>query len=234
MGLLLLYLFVALFFSFLCSVLEAVLLSLSPSFLNVKEKEGHAYATSLKELKANIDRPLIAILTLNTIAHTAGSIGVGAQAEEAFGDGTYVMAAISTVMTLLILVLSEIIPKTIGATYWKSLAPFTNRTLRMIMWPLRMLGIIWILELTTKLIGKGEKASVLSKVDFSVMAEISQKEGILHEGEKRIIQNLMLFNKILVGDVMTPRTVLMAAPENMSIRDFYNKKHRLVHKKITS
>ena len=232
MGLLLVYLFIALFFSFLCSVLEAVLLSISPSFLNVKEKEGHAYATSLKELKTNIDRPLIAILTLNTIAHTVGSIGVGTQAEAAFGDGTYVMAVISVVMTLLILVLSEIIPKTIGATYWKALAPFTNRALKMIMWPLRVTGVILILELTTKLIGKGEKESVLSKVDFSVMAEISQKEGILEEGETRIIQNLMLFNKVSVADVMTPRTVLMAAPENLTIKEFYDKKDGLHFSRI--
>ncbi|MGB1206962.1 MAG: CNNM domain-containing protein [Chitinophagales bacterium] len=232
MGLLLIYLSIALFFSSLCSVLEAVLLSLSPSFLNIKEKEGFAYATGLKELKANIDRPLIAILTLNTVAHTVGSIGVGTQAEAAFGNGSYVMAIISVVMTLLILVVSEIIPKTIGATYWKSLAPFTEKALRFIMWPLRVTGIIWILEKTTKLIGKGEKESVLSKIDFSVMAEISQKEGILQEGETRIIQNLMLFNKILVSDVMTPRTVLTAAPESLSIKDFYDKKDGLHFSRI--
>ena len=133
MGILILYATLSIFFSFLCSILEAVLLSVTSTFINVKKKEGKAFATKLEELKKDVDKPLIAILTLNTIAHTVGAISVGVQAEqlpykfEVLGVNT--VGIVSALMTILILVVSEIIPKTIGATYWKGLANFTAKTL---------------------------------------------------------------------------------------------------------
>src|SRR5690606_37992812 len=129
MGLLLFYALISIFFSFLCSILEAAFLSFTPSYLKMKVKEGKNYASVIASLKGNVDQPLIAILTVNTIAHTVGSILVGVQAEKIFGGGTPVVM-VSAIMTLAILILSEIIPKTIGATYWQSLGGFTAGTLK--------------------------------------------------------------------------------------------------------
>lgn len=153
MTLLLLYAFISIFFSFLCSILEAVFLSVTPTFINLKKKEGKAYASTLEELKNDVDKPLIAILTLNTIAHTVGAILVGVQAEKVFGNGDNSIMIVSAIMTFLILVLSEIIPKTIGATYWKKLVNFTSKALLVLIFPLKYTGILWVLQLTTKLIG---------------------------------------------------------------------------------
>ena len=193
------------FFSFLCSILEAVLLSITPTFINVKQKEGKKYATILKEFKKDVDKPLIAILTLNTVAHTVGAILVGVQAKvaylEHFGNAPRVFLGItvtedimvgivSSLMTILILVVSEIIPKTIGATYWKSLAGFTSKALNVLIFPLKWTGILWLLQLTTKLIGaKGHHGSVLSREDFHVMADMAHKEGVFQESESNIIKN---------------------------------------------
>ncbi|MFT6641676.1 MAG: CBS domain containing-hemolysin-like protein, partial [Flavobacteriaceae bacterium] len=132
--LLIVFLFISIIFSFLCSIWEAVLLSITPSFTQMKIQEGGELGTALKEFKDNIDRPLAAILTLNTIAHTAGAIGVGAQATKIWGASLISTAVIPVVMTLAILLLSEIIPKTIGANYWKELAGFTVKCLNVVMW----------------------------------------------------------------------------------------------------
>ena len=168
MALLLFYGIISIFFSFLCSILEAVLLCVTPTFINVKKKEGKAFATELETLKNDVDRPLIAILTLNTIAHTVGAILVGVQAKVAFTEmyGTQtqtilgitfseeiMVGVVSSIMTILILVASEIIPKTIGATYWKGLSNFTTKALKVLIFPLKWTGILWLLQLTTKLIG---------------------------------------------------------------------------------
>jgi CBS domain containing-hemolysin-like protein len=177
MTILLIYATVSIFFSFLCSILEAVLLSVTPTYVNLKKKEGKSYASSLEALKKDVDKPLIAILTLNTIAHTVGAILVGVQAEQLPYKidvlGFNIVGVVSAIMTFLILVVSEIIPKTIGATYWKSLTNFTTKTLQILMFPLKWTGILWLLQLTTKLIGKGAHGeSVLSREDFSAMADI--------------------------------------------------------------
>ncbi|MCD9631327.1 DUF21 domain-containing protein, partial [Tenacibaculum maritimum] len=153
MTLLIIYAAISIFFSFLCSILEAVLLSVTPTFINVKKKETKTYATDLEELKKDVDKPLIAILTLNTLAHTVGAILVGTEAKKVFNDDGYGVFIVSAVMTILILVASEIIPKTIGATYWKQLANFTTKALKLMIFPLRWTGVLWLLQLTTKLIG---------------------------------------------------------------------------------
>lgn len=237
MGLLIFYAIISIFFSFLCSILEAVLLSITPTFINVKKKEGKAYATDLEDLKKDVDRPLIAILTLNTIAHTVGAILVGVQAKvayaELYGSETVsvfgvtftedlMVGVVSTVMTILILVASEIIPKTIGATFWKQLANFTAKALNILIFPLKWTGMLWLLQLTTKLIGgKGHHGSVLSREDFSAMAQIAEDEGVFEESESKVIKNLLTFKDVQAKDVMTPRTVMKTENETMTIKDFF-------------
>lgn len=237
MGLLIFYAVISIFFSFLCSILEAVLLSITPTFLNVKKKEGKAYAAELEELKKDVDRPLIAILTLNTIAHTVGAILVGVQAKVAYAEiyGTakrtilgieftedLMVGVVSTVMTILILVASEIIPKTIGATFWKQLANFTSKALNILIFPLKWTGILWLLQLTTKLIGGKGHGSVLSREGFVAMTEIAHEEGVFEENESKVIKNLLNFKEVQAKDVMTPRTVMKTENESMTVEAFFN------------
>ncbi|WP_452220568.1 CNNM domain-containing protein [Lacinutrix salivirga] len=247
MGLLLFYAFISIFFSFLCSILEAVLLSVTPTFINVKKKEGKAFATALETLKKDVDRPLIAILTLNTIAHTVGAILVGVQAKvaytELYGSQTksifgieftedLMVGVVSSLMTVLILVASEIIPKTIGATYWKGLANFTTKALKVLIFPLKWTGILWILQLTTKLIGGKGHGSVLSREGFLVMADMAHEEGVFQENESKIIKNLLTFKDVFAKNVMTPRTVMKAENEKTTVEDFFNKNMNLRFSRI--
>lgn len=234
MGLLIFYAIISIFFSFLCSILEAVLLSVTPTFINLKKQEGKAYATTLENQKKDIDRPLIAILTLNTVAHTVGAILVGGQAEVLYGDGeSYGVFIVSAIMTVLILVASEIIPKTIGATYWKGLANFTAKALNIMVFIMKWTGLLWVLQLFTKLIGsKGEHGSVLSREDFSAMTEIAEEEGVFEESESKVIRNLLTFDEIEAKDVMTPRTVMKIAPEDMTIQEFFDENRPLRFSRI--
>jgi len=222
MTLLILYAVVSIGFSFLCSILEAVLLSITPTFITIKKNEGKQYAITLKKLKDDINKPLISILTVNTIAHTVGAILVGVQAEKTFGSGNNAVGIVSAIMTLLILVLSEIIPKSIGATYWKELANFSTKAITILMFPLRVTGILWVLELATKLIGKDPHATNVSREDFHAMADIAQEEGVFQESESKAIKNLIDFRDILVKDIMTPRSVMQSALESLKIIDFYD------------
>ncbi|WP_438426341.1 CNNM domain-containing protein [Aquimarina macrocephali] len=233
MTLLIIYAVLSIFFSFLCSILEAVLLSITPTFINVKKKEGKAYANSLETLKKDVDKPLIAILTINTIAHTVGAILVGVEAKKAFGDEGNGVFIVSSIMTLLILVASEIIPKTIGATYWRQLANFTSKTLKILIWPLKWTGILWLLQLATKLIGgKGHHGSVLSREDFTAMADIAHEEGVFEESESKVIKNLLSFKEVFTKDVMTPRTVMKIASEDTTLEEFFNENQNLRFSRI--
>ncbi len=229
MTLLILYAVVSIFFSFLCSILEAVLLSVTPTFVNIKKKEGKSYADALATLKKDVDKPLIAILTLNTIAHTVGAILVGVEAEKVFvGEGDNAIIIVSALMTLLILVLSEIIPKTIGATYWKNLAGFTATTLNVLIFPLKYTGILWVLQLTTKLIGgKNAHVSTVSRDSFLAMADIAHEEGVFQESESKVIKNLINFKKIFAKDIMTPRTIMVSENETTSVKTFFEKNQNL-------
>ncbi len=248
MGLLLFYGVISIFFSFLCSILEAVLLSVTPTFINVKKKEGKGFATNLENLKKDVDRPLIAILTLNTIAHTVGAILVGVQAKVAYGElygsatksilgikftEDIMVGVVSSIMTILILVASEIIPKTIGATYWKGLANFTTKALKVLIFPLKWTGILWLLQLTTKLIGgKGHHGSVLSREDFHVMTDMAHEEGVFLESESKVIKNLLTFKDVMAKNIMTPRTVMKIENENTTVEAFFNKNLNLRFSRI--
>lgn len=248
MGLLIFYAVISIFFSFLCSILEAVLLSVTPTFVNIKKKEGKAYAETLEELKKDVDKPLIAILTLNTVAHTVGAILVGVQAKvayvEMYGSTTrsilgieftedLMVGVVSTIMTILILVASEIIPKTIGATYWRGLANFTSKTLKIMVLILKWTGLLWVLQLFTKLVGgKGHHGSVLSRDDFSAMADIAHEEGVFEKSESTIIKNLLRFDEVMVKDIMTPRTVMKIASEDTSIQDYFDEHPKMRFSRI--
>ena len=247
MTLLIIFAAISIFFSFLCSILEAVLLSITPTFINLKKSEGATFATELEVLKKDVDKPLIAILTINTIAHTVGAILVGVQAKVAYAEmyGTSVktifglkitedvmVGIVSTIMTILILVASEIIPKTIGATYWKQLAGFTSTALKVMIFPLKWTGILWVLQLTTKLIGGKGHGSILSREGFLVMTEMAEKDGVFQKNESKVIRNLLGFKEIKVNDVMTPRSVLEIADESQTIQSFYDEHKNLRFSRI--
>ena len=223
------------------------MLSITPTFINLKKSEGQQYASALEIFKKDVDKPLIAILTINTIAHTVGAILVGVQAKVAYAEiyGTAVktifgiqitedimVGIVSTVMTILILVASEIIPKTIGATYWKQLANFTSKALKIMIFPLKWTGILWVLQLTTKLIGGKGHGSVLSREGFLVMTDMAEKDGVFQKNESKVIKNLLGFKKIKVNDVMTPRSVLEIADEKQTIQSFYNEHKKLGFSRI--
>ncbi len=247
MTVLIIYATISIFFSFLCSILEAVLLSITPTFINLKKSEGFEFANELETLKKDVDKPLIAILTINTIAHTVGAILVGVQAKVAYIEiyGTKVrnifgveitedvmVGIVSTIMTILILVASEIIPKTIGATYWKQLSNFTSKALKVMIFPLKYTGILWVLQLTTKLIGGKGHGSILSRESFLVMTDMAEKDGVFQKNESKVIRNLLGFKEIKVNDVMTPRTVLETADESQTIESFYKEHKNLVFSRI--
>jgi len=207
--------------------LEAVLLSVTATFINLKKKEGKLYAKTLEDFKSDVDKPLIAILTLNTVAHTVGAILVGVQAEQVFGNGDNAILIVSALMTLLILVISEIIPKTIGAKYWRNLANFTSIALPILIFPLKYTGILWVLQLTTKLIGGKGHVSSLSRENFIAMTDIAHEEGVFHESESKVIKNLINFKKILAKDIMTPRTIMVSEDEKTSVKTFFEKNQNL-------
>ncbi|MCJ8164549.1 CNNM domain-containing protein [Pontibacter sp. E15-1] len=219
MGLLILYLSIALFFSFLCSVLEAVLLSITPSFISITAQRDPGLGKDLQGFKDNVDRPLAAILTLNTFAHTIGAAGVGAQAQRLWGDAY--LSLTSGILTLIILIFSEIIPKTIGANHWKQLAPFSIRTIKVLIYS-PLYPIILLSQFITKRLKKEKGRSILSRADFTAMAEIGIKQGIFQQGESQIIRNILRFNNIMVRHIMTPRTVVVSAQEDMSIMEFFS------------
>ena len=228
MALLIVYVLLALGVSFLCSIMEAVLLSITPSFLEMKAQEGSRTAGKLYALKADVDRPLAAILSLNTIAHTVGAAGAGAQAAEVFGDAY--IGAFSGVLTLLILVLSEIVPKTLGVAYWRQLAlPITSVlvTTIWITWPLVKLS-----QGITRLLSRGGQRESLSREEISAMADIGEEQGLLEASESRIIRNLFRFSSLRVRDIMTPRIVLFALPESLTVREVVEEHHEFRFSRI--
>ena len=214
--LLITYVLLALVISFLCSIAESVLLSITPSYIQGQKEKRPKYAALLKRLKQdNVDRSLAAILTLNTIAHTVGAIGAGAKATIVFGNAWF--GLFSAVMTLLILFVSEIVPKTIGVVYWSKLVypiSFFLNTLIMVLYP-----IVWISERLTKFISRGKKVHIFSREEFIAMAQVGVEAGQIHSKESRIIQNLLRFESLKVVDIMTPRVVISALTEDMTIID---------------
>lgn len=205
--------------SFLCSVLEAVLLSVSPAYAQRQLAENPPVGKALTEYQQNIDKPLAAILTLNTIAHTVGAIGVGAQAAVIWGDSLIASMVVPVVMTLAILILSEIIPKTLGAMYWQELSGFTVKVLKLIM--VALAPLVYFSQFITRMLLKGKNKSVLSRADFTAMAELGARDGVFSERESKLLGNVMRFNKVSARDVMTPRTVVVAAQQDQTLSQFH-------------
>lgn len=229
MGLLFTYLIIALFFSFLCSILEAILLSITPTFIASKVREKKKYAFRLQKYKDEIDLPLAAILTLNTFAHTIGAAGVGGQVQIMWGNEFVSIA--SAILTIIILIFSEIIPKTLGANYWKQMAPFAASTLTILIYS-PLYPIIWLSKLITKLLSKNKTSSVLSRSEFHAMAEIGVKEGIFKKEESKILMNLMVFNKIDVKTILTPRTVVFAEEQTETVGNFIQNNEKIRFSRI--
>jgi len=225
-------------FSFLCSILEAVLLSITPNFIRKQKNNGVSYADTLEKYKKDVDKPLSAILSLNTIAHTVGAIGVGAMAGKLFGEnhldlGIMTISAeqiIATVMTLAILILSEIIPKTIGANNWRKLTPMTMSVLGVLMWILRPL--VWVSQSITKRLKKDKEKSIFNRVDFTAITQEVEKSGALDIQETTIIKNLLNFQKKKVRDIMTPKTVMFMIEEDMTLEDFNKQKNHHIFSRI--
>ncbi|MCG8413588.1 MAG: hemolysin family protein [Pseudomonadales bacterium] len=239
MGLLVTFFVLSILFSFLCSILEAVLLSITPAYVGIQEQEESRIARDLVRFKADIDEPLAAILTLNTIAHTVGAIGVGSQATVLFGETTIEIfgtslisweALIAGLMTLAILIFSEVIPKTIGANNWEVLTPFTVNALKVMLFVLAPL--VWLSQYITRHLKKDKDKPVLSRTDFLAMARIGTESGVLEENEQTIIHNLLRFSRVRVKDVMTPRIVVIAASDAMTIGEFHEQNEKLPFSRI--
>ena len=228
MALLLLFLLGAMAISFLCSILEATLMSTPISYITMREEEGYKPAPRFKEYKQDSSRPIAAILSLNTIANTIGAAGVGRQATIIFGSEWF--GLVSALMTILILVFSEIIPKTIGTTRWKSLMGFATRAIRVLIFV--MYPLVLLIELLTKLITPKEVESAVSREEVSAMANVAEEEGDLEEDENTIIQNLISMDEVKAFDVMTPRVVCEIAPESMTLKAFYKNKRYRHHSRI--
>ena len=228
MTLLLIYLFTALFTSFLCSIMEAVLLSTPLSYLRSKLENGDKSAETMLKQKEDIDKPLSAILSLNTIAHTVGAAGVGAQATIVFGEASF--GIVSAILTILILVLTEIIPKTLGANYSKGLVGVSAKIISgmiFITYPL-VVGSSFL----TKLLSRNKSELTTSREEVSALASIGTEEGIFAENENTIIQNLIRLKNIKVSEIMTPRVVVVTANEEMTLQKFLEDKEFLHFSRI--
>ena len=228
MGLLIFFLLLALIVSFLCSLMESVLLSTPISFVNMKETEGHKRAADLKTFKEHIDKPLAAILSFNTIANVVGAAGVGAQAIIVFGNAY--IGIVSASLTLLILVFSEIIPKTIGARFCRSLA-------MKIVLPLKcMIAVAYpfvlISKFMAKILGNDSNEATVSREEVSAMMDIATDEGEFEMKENKIIQNIMRLETIKVEDIMTPQIVVLTASEDLTVKEFYCNKSYLHYSRI--
>jgi len=215
MGLLIFYILLAIVLSFICSVMEAVLLSITPAYIAQREKKHKKSGLKLRKMKEDIESPLAAILSLNTIAHTLGAAGAGAQAAFVFGDKY--LGVISAVLTLAILIFSEIIPKTIGALYWKTLAPYVVLMVRLTL--LSMFPLVLMSNAVTKLLTRGKRAPDLDKDEFEALMEKAVKQGLFSWHESSILRNIILFRKLPVKQIMTPRTVLFALEENLTVKE---------------
>ena len=214
---LLIYLLLALGVSFLCSILESTLMSTTLSYITMREDEGYRPATRMREYKTETDRPLAAILSLNTIANTIGAAGVGQQATLLFGSKWF--GLVSVIVTLLILVFAEIIPKTLGTTYWKKLMGFTSRTITLLIWV--MYPLVLLVEFITRIFPESEEATV-SREEVVALANVGEEEGVIEEDENKIIRNVMRLDDVKAYDVMTPSVVAATAPEKMTLKDYYD------------
>ncbi len=219
MDLLILFFFLSVSISFLCSILESVLLSVNMSYVSVLEKERPKIGQLLKNHKLDINKSIASILILNTIANTLGAAVVGAQAAIVFGNEA--MVIVSVILTFAILFFSEIIPKTIGAIYWKQLAPMATQIIRVFIWI--TYPVIVLTLFVTNRISKGQDdANTFTKEELLESMLISEDDGVIDEKESDFIENILNLDKIKVGDVLTPRSVVFALDESMTLKEVIN------------
>ena len=215
--------------SFICSVSEAALLTMTPSYVASIAEENPKKSAMLKSVKIDkIDQSIAAILTLNTVAHTVGSLGAGAQATIVFGSQWF--GVFSAVMTLLILVGSEIIPKTLGTVYWRQLSgpvAYFVKAIIFILYPL-----IWFSEKITKLLTRGKKAHTFSRNEFAALASVGEQSGQIDPLESRIIRNLLAFGAIKVEDIMTPRSVMHAFDQSITVAELLANRPKLMFSRL--
>jgi len=207
--------------SFICSILESVLLSINISYVAVLEKERPTVGKLLRHHKENINKSIASILILNTIANTLGAAAVGAQASKIFGNDAVVY--VSVVLTFAILFLSEIIPKTIGAIYWKNLAPISAHAIRLFIWITYPI-ILTTLAVTNKISKGKDDANTLTKEELLESMLLSEDEGVIDEKESDVIENILNLDNIKVGEVLTPRSVVFALDEKMTIKEIIETK----------
>ena len=228
MLLLTVYIFIALGFSFLCSVAEAVILSVSSAYISVLEKEDKGSGVLLRKLSDDINKPLAAILTLNTIAHTMGAAGAGAQAPKVFGEAY--LGVISAVLTLLILVFSEIIPKTLGATFWRKLAVPTAYFLKYLI--VMLYPFVKMSQWLTRGFTEDSPLKGLNRSELKAMAELSGQEGQLAQHEANFLQSLLNLHQLKIKDAMTHRTVVFSVPQDMTVETFFHKHDQTAFSRI--
>ncbi|GHD27998.1 hypothetical protein GCM10016272_06820 [Psychrobacter glaciei] len=227
--LLILFVLIAIGISFICSLAESVLLSMTPSYIADIQENNPKKGQMLKQLKVdNIDQSLAAILTLNTAAHTLGSIGAGAQATIVFGSTWF--GVFSAIMTLAILIFSEIIPKTLGTMYWRRLSGLVAYFVRTII--VALYPVIWFSERLTKLLVRGKETNVFSRREFAALASIGEESGQIDPLESRIIRNLLAFGAIKVEDIMTPRSVMLAFEENKTVAELLVDRPKLTFSRL--
>lgn len=210
---LLVYISIALGVSFLCSIWEAALLSTPVSHIELLVQEGSRAGLIMQGLRQNVEHPISAILTLNTIAHTVGAAGAGAEANAIFGEEFF--GIITAILTLLILVLSEIIPKTLGAVYAKPLTPFTAYSLRALL--LVFKPAVFAFDFFTRSMRPSEETPTVTRSELQVMARISAQEGGIQERENRIVNNLLRLADVQVETIMTPRTVVLMFQQEQTV-----------------
>ena len=228
MALLLTFLLGTLCISFLCSILEATLMSTPLSYITMKKEQGYKLADKFLAYKTDTEKPLAAILSLNTIANTIGAAGVGRQATILFGSTWF--GIISAITTLLILIFAEIVPKTIGASYWKHLTGFATRTISfliVILYPL-----VLLVSLIARTLSKDEDEATVSREEVTAMANIGVEEGVIDSDENKVIQNIMKLDNVPAYEAMTPRIVAVTAQENMTLKNFYKNDQYLHYSRI--
>ena len=228
MTLLIVYATVALGISFVCSLLEAVLLSTTRGHVAVLESKGYRWAALWAKYKDDPERPLTAILTLNTIAHTVGALGVGVQVEKLY-HGEYALAIASSILTLGILLLSEILPKTIGTVYWKQLSHPVALLLQWLMWLLvwAVVPIEWMRRLFPQV-----DQETVTRDEFAALAEIGEDEGVLEADEEAVITNLLRLRDIQVCDIMTPVEKMHALHPDLTVGAVMEKHRLLAHSRF--
>ena len=228
MAALLAFLIGTLLISFLCSILESVLMSTPISYITMRKEQGYKSADKFLEYKTDIERPIAAILSLNTIANTVGAAGVGRQATILFGSAWF--GIISAITTILILIFAEIVPKTIGTSYWKNLMGFASRTISFLI--VILFPLVWLVGLISNLVATEEDESTVSREEVTAMANIGAEEGVIDSDENKVIQNIMKLDKVKAFDAMTPRIVATIAQENMTLRNFYKNDTYLHYSRI--